>query len=61
MQSEQYMVIVGYIPTKGQQVSVISYKYYYYFWIYITDFSCYLLFCFHALIFYNKKIQKNNI
>ena len=59
--SEQYRVIVGYSPTPGQQVSVISWKYYYYFWINITDFSCYLLFCFHALEFYNTKIQKNNI
>ena len=35
-------------------------KYYYYCWISITDFSCYLLFCFHYLKIYITKIWKNN-
>ena len=41
--SEQYRVIVGYITTPLWKASAISCKYYYYGWIYITDFSCYLL------------------
>ena len=44
-------MIVDYSPTTGQQVSVISCEYYYYSWIHITDFLCYLLFGFHDLIF----------
>ena len=50
-------MIVGYIPTPGQQVSDISCEYYYYGWIHITDFSCYLLFGSHALILYSTKIE----
>ena len=57
--SEQYRVIVGYSPTPGQQVSAISCEYHYYGWIYITNFSCYSLFGFHAIYFYSTKIRNN--
>ena len=36
-------------------VSAISCKYYFYRWINITYFSCYLLFCFHALMFLQQR------
>ena len=58
--SALYWVIAGYSPTPVRQVGAILCKYYYYCWIRITDFSCYLLFCFHALNFYNTKIQDKN-
>ena len=54
---ELYRAIVGYIPTPGLKVSAISCKYYYYGWIHITDFSCYLLLGFHAFIFTEKTEQ----
>ena len=57
--SEQHRVIVGYIPTPGQKISTTYFNYYYYGWIYITNFSCYLLLGFHALIFYSTKIRNN--
>ena len=53
--SEQYRAIVGYSPTPVWKVSAIYCKYYYYGWIYITDFSCYSLFGFHYLMFLQLK------
>ena len=41
-----------------RKVITILCKYYSYCWIYINDFLCYLLFCFHAWNVYITKIQK---
>ena len=48
-------MIVGYSPTPGWQVSVVSCEYYYYSCIHITDFSCCSLLGFHYLIFTEQK------
>ena len=52
---------IGENSTTFLRVSAISFWYYYYSWICITDFSCYLLFVFRDLIFYDTKIQNSNI
>ena len=43
--------------TAFQKLSAISCKYYYYCWIHITDFLCYLLSSFYALIFTAQKYR----
>ena len=53
--SERNSGIVCYSTIPGQQVIDISCKYYYYGWIHITDFSCYLLFGFHVYFFTAQK------
>ena len=43
--------------TKFRKVSVIFCKYYYFYWIHITDLACYLLLGFNALIVYRTEIS----
>ena len=51
-------MIVGYIFTAGRHVSATFCKYHYCSCIHTTDFSCYLLFGFHALIFTEQVTRK---
>ena len=47
---------IGKISKVIRDLSVISFKYYYYSWICMTEFPCYLLLGSHALIFCSTKI-----
>ena len=53
------LFLFGKCSTTFQKVSAISCEYYYYVWVYITDFPFYLLLGIHVLIFYNTKIWNN--
>ena len=54
-------MIVVYSPTQGEEVSMISLKYYYYCWIYITHFSVTYNFVFILENFTTQNYRKKHL